>query len=256
MSFYFSKYFGKYNLEVIDYWLCPACNFVASKTHFDLPQDAWESLNLEFHLNHNAREDNPYNRRQRLFNQAQMLHLLVRHKIIPDRPWLDWGSGNGDLSMQLNIHFGLGLENFDKYIIPKISPITGAEIAQRIASFELVVNTGVFEHIRSRQTLDEIESYTTEAGSLAIHTLIRNEIPNDPEWMYLLPVHTAFHTNKSMQVLMNSWGYQCSVYNEQAKLWVLFRQNPEKIQPLVQNLNALMGWEYLHYKKGFMDYWQ
>ena len=58
MSFYFSKYFGQYGLETVDYWLCPACGFVASKTHFDLSQNDWESLNLEFHLAHNAREDN------------------------------------------------------------------------------------------------------------------------------------------------------------------------------------------------------
>jgi hypothetical protein len=256
MSFYFSKYFGQYGLNNVDYWLCPKCGFVASKTHFDLPQDAWESLNLEFHLAHNSREDNPYNRHQRIFNQAQMLHLLMQHGILPDKLWLDWGSGEGDLAIQLDNHFGLTLENFDKYINPKITPVSESELTNRRAAFNLVINTGVFEHILSRQTLDEIESYVADMGALAIHTLVRDQIPNDPEWMYLLPVHTAFHTNKSMQVLMDSWGYKCSVYNEQAKLWVLFRQKPGNIQPLIQRLNTIMGWEYLHYKEGFMDYWR
>lgn len=232
MSFYFSKYFGEFNVETVDYWLCPSCGFVASKTHFDLSQNSWETLNLEFHLAHNAREDDPYNRRQRLFAQAQMLYLLVRHGVIPAKAWLDQGSGEGDLALQLDYHFGLQLENFDKYVAPKIAPFSESELTNRRATFGLVVNTGVFEHIRSRQTLDEIESYLANAGAPAVHT------------------------NKSMQILIDSWGYKCSVYNEQAKLWVLFRQKSENIRPLVQNLNMRMGGEYLHYNEGFMDYWK
>ena len=255
MSYYFSKYFSQFDLEKVDYWRCTVCGFMISKTHSDLSRDEWEKLNLDFHLAHNAREDNPYQRRQRLFSQAQMLYLLVRHNIIPNQFWLDWGSGEGDLAVQLAEHFELTLENFDKYIIPKITPVLQNELIKRKGSFELVINTGVFEHILNRQILDEIESYVSTTGSLAIHTLIRGEIPKDPEWMYLLPVHTAFHTNKSMQTLMDSWGYLCSVYNEYAKLWVLFRQKPEEIQPLVHKLNAVLGWEYLHFKSGFMDYW-
>lgn len=255
MSFYFSKYFGQYSLENVDYWSCPECGFTASKTHFDLTEDEWEALNVNFHIDHNKREDNPYNRHQRYFNQAQMLYLMLRQGLLPDKPWLDWGSGEGDVSVQLKEHFGFELENFDLYIQPKISSISKSELEKRTDSFNLVLTTAVFEHIRNREVLDEIESFVTKPGCFAIHTLVRGEIPNDPEWMYLLPVHCAFYTNKCMQLLMDSWGYTCSVYNEHAKLWVMFRQNPSEVQKLVRRLNTVMRWEYLHYKKGFMDYW-
>jgi hypothetical protein len=74
--------------------------------------------------------------------------------------------------------------------------------------------------------------------------------------MYLLPVHCAFHTNKSMEILMEQWKYNCSVYNEQSKMWVLFREETKEVQARVDKLNNSLGWEYLHFKNGFMDYWK
>jgi hypothetical protein len=256
MSFYFRKHFGEYGLNDVDYWLCPRCGFSASKTHFDMTVAEWEALNLAFHTAHNKRQDNPYNRRQRYFHQAQMLYLMQRHGLIESNQWLDWGSGEGDVSVQLKEHFGLVLENFDQYIQPFINPVNETELKKKRASCDLVLSTAVFEHIRSRQLLDEIESFVAETGCFAVHTLVREEIPKDPQWMYLLPVHCAFHTNTSMQILMDTWGYTCSVYNEHAKMWILFRQkNLGRIQDSVSRLNKIMGWEYLHYKEGFMDYW-
>ena len=256
MSFYFSKPFNQYSLTDVDYWLCPDCGFAASKTHFDLNQAEWEALNVTFHTAHNKREDDPYNRRQRYFNQAQMLYLMRRHGLIHENHWLDWGSGEGDVSVQLKEHFGIKLENFDQYIHPFINPVRQPELKNKVASCNLVLSTAVFEHVRSRQILDEIESLVAETGCFAIHTLVRGAIPKDPEWMYLLPVHCAFYTNRSMQLLMDAWGYTCSVYNEYAKMWVLFRQeSTSEIRNSVLHLNQIMGWEYLHYKESFMDYW-
>jgi hypothetical protein len=103
--------------------------------------------------------------------------------------------------------------------------------------------------------LDEIESYVGEGGCLGIHTLVRGEIPADPDWMYLLPVHCAFFTNKSMDMLMRQWGYTCSAYNEHAKMWAWFKTEPKLIGEKVAELNQSIGWEYLHFKAGFMDFW-
>ena len=79
-------------------------------------------------------------------------------------------------------------------------------------SYGLVLNNAVFEHVTNRETLDNIESFVTPKGCLAIHTLVPETIPKDSRWMYLLPVHCSFHTNKSMDILMKQWGYKCSVY--------------------------------------------
>ncbi len=254
MFYYFSKRFEEYGLSEVDYWVCPACGFTGSKTHSEMTDDAWTELNSAFHADSNARTDNPYDRNQRYFHQALLLYLMVRNDlVVDDGQWLDWGSGVGSLSVQLREHFDLRLMNFDRYVQPKIYAIQEADL--RPGAYSVVVNTGVFEHVRRRATLDEIASFVSPTGCLAVHTQFRGEIPNDPDWSYLLPVHCAFHTNKSMQILMDAWGFTCSLYNEPAKTWVLFRHSPAEIQRRVEKLSDSMGWEYLHYKEGFMDYW-
>jgi hypothetical protein len=253
MAKHFSKHFHVYGLGIVDYYMCVNCGFSASKTHFDMSSDEWEALNIAFHNDSEARDDNPYNRNQRYFNQALMLHLMKRNRLVASGTWLDWGSGSGPLSAQLHKNFSIKLYNFDKFMKPKLLPLSREELVGR--GYSLVVNTAVFEHVLNRQTLDEIESYVAENGAFAIHTLVRSSIPADPEWMYLLPVHCSFHTNRSMEILMKQWGYTCSVYNEHSKMWVLFKQDPECVSKEVSSVNKLLGWQYLHFKSGFMDYW-
>ena len=253
MAYYFTKQFSVYGLGAVDYWRCSSCGFVASKTHYDMTDAQWEALNLAFHSDSNAREDNPYNRNQRYFNQALMLHLMERGELLKRSEWLDWGSGVGNVSIQLQQWFSLQLLNFDAFVRPTINSVVSANLKKR--GYSLVVNTAVFEHVRDRKTLDEIESYVSEDGHLAVHTLVRGQIPSDPEWMYLLPVHCSFHTNKSMQMLMNQWKYTCSVYNEHSKMWIMFKRPSAEIGETVQRLNSSLGYEYFHFKEGFMDYW-
>ena len=145
------------------------------------------------------------------------------------------------------------MNNFDKYIEPSLNPLTESDLHKH--GYSLVANTAVFEHVRSRETLNEIESYISKDGCFAVHTLVRGEIPKDPNWMYLLPVHCAFHTNRSMQHLMLEWGYSCSVYNEHAKLWIMFRTKQSDVEVKVAEINNKLGWTYLHFKRGFMDFW-
>jgi len=252
MNFYFSKEFNVYNLKIVDYWKCRACGFVASKTHFDMEEKEWQKLNLRFHEDNN-KFDNPYNRNQRYFHQALMLHLMKKFGLLPSGKYLDWGSGTGRLSDRMETLFDMKIYNFDKYLKPASNALPESQLVKR--GYALVCNTGVFEHVRCRKTLDGIESFVSPEGCLAVHTLVRGEIPNNPEWMYLLPVHCAFHTNTSMQRLMSEWGYTCSVYNENAKLWCMFRASPDEVAAKVSLLNDKLGWVYLHFKTGFMDYW-
>ena len=213
----------------------------------------WVHLNTNWHDANNLRTDNPWSRSQRHFHQALMIHLLHRHGIIGDGKWLDYASGQGGLSRQLHLQFGLALHSFDKYVQPTSLPIPAFELVRR--GYALVTNTAMFEHVRDRQALDEIESHVGEDGCLAVHTLVRGEIPADPDWMYLLPVHCAFFTNRSMELLMQQWGYSCSVYDKNAKMWVWFKGEPGLVSKKVAELNHSMGWGYLHFKLGFMDFW-
>lgn len=254
MKFYFSKVFNEYDLKEVEYWRCSNCGFCASKTHFEMDNKQWVSLNNSFHSESHYRDDNPYNRNQRYFNQALMLFIMKKHGLIDSDGWLDWGCGVGSVALLLNDYFDSELMTYDKYSTAQTNPISSRNLRKK--AFNLVVNTAVFEHVRDRSTLDEIESYVSDSGCLAIHTLVPETVPEDPDWMYLLPVHCAFHTNKSMQILMDEWGYTCSVYNEHSKMWIFFRQDVEPVQKNVSKINQSLGWEYLHFKAGFMDYWQ
>lgn len=254
MELYFAKKFNEFGLGDVEYFKCGRCGFCASQTHFEMTVDQWAALNNAFHSASHQRTDNPRQRNQRYFNQALMLFLMNKKGLLHCEKWLDWGCGVGSVALLLKELFGIRLLAYDKYFAPQINATGKDQLVP--GSFDCVVCTAVFEHVRDRETLNEIESYVKESGCLAVHTLVPETVPKDPGWMYLLPVHCAFHTNRSMQILMDDWGYACSVYNELSKMWVLFRQDPADVELRVSALNRALGYEYLHFKRGFMDYWK
>jgi hypothetical protein len=255
MRYFFSKHIAYAGVGDVDYHRCPECGFTASATHFEMNQHDWEALNARFHADPVANgPDNPDNRPPPYVEQARMLDVLHRDGLVEGEPWLDWGAGEASLSRILAERHGLRLRNFDRFRRPPHDATSEAEL--RPGRYNLVVNSALFEHVRTRATLDEIHACVhPDHGVLAIHTLVRGEIPRDPDWMYLLPVHCAFHTNPSMQRLMEQWGYTCSVYNPAAKLWAMFRQPPDTVRAGAERVNARLGETYLHFKTGFMDYW-
>jgi hypothetical protein len=252
-EFYFRKQFSQFGLSDVDYRQCPHCGFVVSETHLEMSAEEWQTLNSRFHRDEAVMENNPQNRPPPYFDQALMLHLLRSEELLENSQWLDWGAGSGKLSSILAHYFGRQLLNYDKYLPSSVNSVMDEWLQPR--GFNVVVSSAVFEHVRSRDTLNEIESYVAPGGALAIHTLVRGKIPKDPNWMYLLAVHCAFHTNQSMEILMKEWGYTCSVYSELSKMWVLFREDPGAVQQKVQRINRNLAREYLHFKAGFMDYW-
>jgi hypothetical protein len=93
---------------------------------------------------------------------------------------------------------------------------------------------------------------------MGIHTLVAEKIPASADWFYLLPVHCAFYTNKSMQLLFDQWGYSASIYHMNSRLWIWFKTDPGAVEKIVKDANARPGREYFtyHFKRGFMDYWK
>ncbi|MBL4706050.1 MAG: hypothetical protein JKY54_16105, partial [Flavobacteriales bacterium] len=97
----------------------------------------------------------------------------------------------------------------------------------------------------------------SEDGCLMIHTVICENIPKNPDWFYFgPPVHCAFHTNKSMEILMEKWGYKSSIYCPSAKSWVLLKRESKEILESVEAINVELQTEYLICKTGFVDYWK
>lgn len=254
MTYYFSKNFNEFELEKADYYKCICCGFVASKTHYEMDDKTWEKLNYEAHSQYNRSGYDPNNRPPPYIQQALMIKIMNDHGLIKSDKYLDWASGEGKLSILLERYFNISLKNFDKFIKPKINPVDENEIRDKKYSF--VINSALFEHVRNMEVLDEINNFVDYDGAFAIHTLVREEIPNDPDWFYLLPVHCSFHTNKSMKILMKNWKYTCSTYCPESKMWVFFKNNSEQVLLDVQSINSLMGYNYLHFKKDFMDYWK
>jgi len=257
MKFYFSKYFGEYNLEYVDYWQCQFCGFVISKTHLNLSTSDWENLNRDYHnifLGKDFNADDPL-WINRLNAQADIINDLVDIGILPRKRWLDFACGDGKLSTILKDTYGLTLLNYDKYTPVANNVLTENDLA--LKSFDFVITTSVFEHIMKRQDFDYINSLVTEGGIMGLHTLVAEKIPDDPNWFYLLPVHCTFHTNKSMSLLIRQWGYKASIYNVDARLWLFFKSSSNEIETTIHKANSRDASDpkYL-FKKGFMDYWK
>ena len=83
-EFYFEKQFNdcwKKYIPYVQYSKCPNCGFVLSKTHKELDQNTWETLNLEVHIE----SENPETRvtnQPPYMQQAVMLDVLAKNNII------------------------------------------------------------------------------------------------------------------------------------------------------------------------------
>lgn len=253
-QFYFCKQFNEYGLADVDYNKCPNCGFVFSVTHREMGEQEWEELNRTYHADFedpnivNSANSPPY------LLQAAMLSVLSHNGLVSLDNGLDWGSGYGRFSGILDKYFGIHIHNYDRYMPPRKNFISASELEKR--KFSVVINSAVFEHVTDRRFLDEINSCVADDGCLIFHTVVCEKIPQDPNWFYLLPVHCAFHTNKSMGLLMDQWKYTCSIYCPTSKMWILFKRKPENIEAIVRTINIELQSDFFHYKSGFVDYWK
>lgn len=261
MTPYFSKTFKVHSLGRVDYVICEHCGMVVSKSHFEMSAERWQELNYDYHRAFQGSDECPDDPKwvQRLQDQKDVIKELAIHQIIPRvRPWVDWGCGDGKLSNLLGEE-GFRLMKFDRYMSDSNSDyLSEKELKEQ--EFDLVITTSVFEHLLSVEFLDEINRLVSTNGVLATHTMVREVIPRNPEWFYLLPVHCTFHTNKSMEILFNRWGYKASVYSPLSRLWFFFKCDVDRIEQKIANLNKQKKHQTAetayYFKKGFMDYWK
>jgi len=163
--------------------------------------------------------------------------------------------GGGQLSSILAANYGHLLLNYDNYMIRRPGFLGQDDLTPR--SFDFVLTTSVFEHFTKREHYDFVESLVGPSGVLGLHTLIREDIPNDPQWFYLGPVvHCSFFTNKSISIMFDQWGYKASVYNVESRLWLWFKDDSTTTKELVEQANARIGGPAYIYKQGFVDYWK
>jgi hypothetical protein len=250
----FSKVFNEFGLTVVEYWRCQDCGFVYSKTHLDMSTEAWTEMNRLVHSTYQGQDDNSADPRwkERLQAQATQLGRLAEANLInPTARWLDFGCGDGKLSKLLQAPQGLNLHNYDRYM-PGEGYIGDEQLID--GSFDFVLTTSVFEHLRRREEWDRIEALVSPAGALGLHTLVTEQVPSDPNWFYLQAPHCAFFSNTAMALLFKDWGYRSCIYDVDARIWIFFRDDPKIIAEKVHLYN-LKNAEPLIFSESFVGYW-
>jgi hypothetical protein len=231
---------------------------VISKTHAELSTSEYEYLNHYYHSLYQGSDSDQNDPRwkERITSQATLIADMVKIGLLDKKRYLlDYACGDGSLSKALHEKFDIELLAYDKYMHSgNIRYLTDDELKQN--SFDLVITTSVFEHLLKREYFDEINSLVSTTGVMGLHTMVRETIPCDPTWFYLLPVHCAFHTNKSMSILFEQWKYQCSIYNVDARIWFWFKSDPDKVENIIQNANKRNEKPLYIFKRGFVDYWK
>lgn len=260
-AFFFKKKFEgifKTLISSSEYFKCKNCGFTFSPTIFELTEDDFSKLNIAFHL---LAEDPlieinvnqpPY------IEQATMLNILEKNKLIDMKSALDFGGGYGTLNKIIKKYFnGFSFLIFDPYM-QDISDESNIYVEKHdLGQYKTVFNSAFFEHITNRITLEQINSCVSEEGVLIIHTVVCENIPNDPNWFYINPVHCAIHTNKSMEFLMKQWNYKWSLYCPGAKCWILFKSKCKNERKIIDKINREFQIKYFYYKiNGFVDYWK
>lgn len=264
-SYYFSKAYPGYtgcpfkNGLKVDYYKCEECGFVLSRTHVEMSDGEWSQLNASWHHYFEQNPEVNTTNQPPYADQALAIKLLCENGIIDATSTLDYAAGYGTMAKILQKYFGINISIYDKYIKDSRSDLTYVD-ERDLKKYKLVVNSAMFEHVLERSHLDAVNDLVASDGTLMLHTVICENIPSDPGWFYIAPmVHTAFHTNKSMEILMKQWGYAASIYSPQAKSWFLFKKESILIDTLeqrVDSINRELQTKYFHYKTGFMDYWK
>jgi len=260
--YYFSKTYSEppfdtfmKEIGTVDYHQCEHCGFVLSKTHSELPDAQWNNLNHHFHHYMENPETQKNINQPPYAEQAMMLIFLGKAGLIDLNDMIDYAAGYGTLSHLLLKYHNRELPIFD----PHIREAHSNRYIERtdLKTYKTVINSAMFEHVLKREDLDQLNHLVDTDGCLILHTLVCEKVPRDPMWFYLVPpVHTAFHTNKSMEILMEQWGYRSSVYCPQSKCWVLFKVPVNEYEEKIKSLNQELQTNWFYCKTGFMDYWK
>jgi hypothetical protein len=236
------------------YYKCTKCGFTISKTHMEMPNDLWLKLNYDFHhfIENNTAPINqpPY------LEQAMIINVLNSNGIVSFKNAIDFAGGYGTLSKILYNYHKITLPIYDPYVTTENEGVIYIN-KKKLSKYNTLLNSALFEHLFTRNSFDEINDLIEDNGCMILHTVVCDNIPSDEKWFYMEPpVHCAFHTNYSMEILMSQWGFVSSIYCPSAKFWVLFKKEPENLNNKIDLINKEFQKEVIIYKKGFVDYWK
>ncbi len=252
------KHFEQFNLGWVEYDRCKDCGFVFSRTHYEMTDAQWETLNNQWVSLYQGTDENPEDPRwmERFVAQSAIIGDVAALGLLPKGRWLDYGAGDGKLCAALAKDHQLHVEKYEHSSNPAKGYLRADELTPR--AFNVVMHTAVMEHLRFKKQCDAIFDLVSDDGVMILHTLVAEHVPQNPDWFYLLSVHCSFFTNASMQALFTQHGYSCSVYNVASRLWVWFKQPASVIRPIIEQANAQTRdpmYQYIFAEK-FVDYWK
>lgn len=124
-------------------------------------------------------EENPNNHPPPYAQQARVLDMMNSKGLLLGEPWLDWDAGQGNFSKILPNQYGIQMMNPDRFIRPSSNALSEEDVQP--GGCNLVLRSAVFEHVRNRDTLDQIDGCVgRNDGALVVHTLVCGHIPEDP----------------------------------------------------------------------------
>lgn len=239
---------------------------VIDQTTYDLDPLVRAKENFEFHASYQGTDKNAVDPKwiYRIESQSILFAQLFHEKILPlNINAVDYGCGDGKLSEYfLNKYWELEHSNesmrglpeikrYDKFMNKNSDYLSDYDMKQK--SFDMVITCSVFEHLIGKENVEEIMGLLNEHGIFCLHTLVCEEVPNDPDWYYLLPVHCTIWTNKAMEILYKQYNFKGCAYNVEARRWFMFKEN-ELFLRLKSNSSKVSGtWVFSEH---FVDYWK
>ena len=252
MSPFMKKIFGMKHLDSCEYVRCEECGLVVAETLYDMPHENWSALNRECHAAYQNTDALDVDPRwlARLKAQAEVLSRLIQIGVLDKSARaVDYGAGDGKLSNYLAAKISLPpLLKFDEYMArPNENYLSAEELTP--ATFDFVITCSVFEHLLGSSDVEKIFALLKSDGIMALHTLVCEEVPRDPNWFYLQPVHATFWTNAAMKKIFRRYDFKACAYHVESRLWLMFR-DVEKFSRLKSCASDFV------FAEDFVDYWK
>lgn len=182
---------------------CPQCDliFVPENYHLTPPQ---EVSRYKMHRNTLSNEG---------YVGMFLEKIAMVHKFCPDvKSVLDYGCGPSPVLSELLKMDGFSCDIYDTYFFPVFPE----------GSYDLVISTEVFEHLRDiRKELDNICGLIKHGGYLAIMTSLHDVVGDFENWWYASdPTHISFFSARTFDFLAQDFGFEI-IYRDNRNFIIL-----------------------------------